>query len=278
MAEPVVLPASASWTIPSGTDQPGWRVRLSYPQGVSGPVPVVVLLDGDFLFLTATEVVRTLQLVGMGEFPAVAVVGVMRDEPDPLVYITTRMRDFTPYEWALTGPFEPDNAMAWMGTGGGPALLDVLERGVLPQVGEHLAAVGLSAGDVAIGGWSLSGLFACWAWLERPDLFAHLLAITPSLWWAEGRMLEQPIAERPSNHRAFVCAGELEEGDVSLVFPQRFAHAEQRQVAAMVRNAERFGRALAAAGVTTAQVTFTGEHHITVQTAALSRGLMHLFA
>lgn len=277
MAQAHVVPNSASWTIPSGDDQPGWRVSLSCPAGASGPVPVVVLLDGDFLFLTATEVARTFQLVTMGEFPPIAVVGVMRDEPDPLVYITTRMRDFTPEEWVLAGPFEPDNAMAWMGTGGGPALLHALEHLVLPQVGEHLAGVGLSVGDVAIGGWSLSGLFACWAWLERPDLFAHLLAITPSLWWSAGKILERPVATRPAGHRAFVCAGEHEEGDVSLVFPQRFAHAEQREYAAMVRNAERFGRSLADAGITVEHVTFTGEHHITVQAAALSRGLKHLF-
>ena len=278
MHEPVSLPGSACWLVPSGTDEPGLRVSLSFPTGtVVGPVPVLVLLDGDFLFLTATEFARTVNLVSLGVFPPVAVVGVMRDETDPLRYVSSRFRDFTPRSWVLPGPFADDNAMTWMGMGGAPRLVSSLEHDVLPVVREYLTSQDLVMGDTAIGGWSLSGLFACWAWRERPDLFAHLLAISPSLWWDDASMLRDPIPTRSGEHRVFVCSGEHEEGDVSKVYPQIFANGPQRELAAMVRNAETFAGMVRRSGADVDDTTFAGEHHITVQSAALARGMRHIF-
>lgn len=278
MAEPIVLPNSTHWTIPSAGDVAGIRVSIAHPPSEhAGPVRGLVLLDGDFLFLTATEFARTLNLVTLGDFPPLVVIGVMRDEPDPMRYISSRFRDFTPQPWTLTGPFTDDNAMVSMGSGGAGDLLTSLDRQVLPQAAEHLATVGLELGDIAIGGWSLSGLFACWAWLERPDLFAHLLAISPSLWWNDASLLTSDVAVRPTTSKVFVCAGEHEEGDVSNVYPQRFAHPAQREMAAMVRNALAFGDMVARTGADIRAVSFSDEHHVTVQAAALARGLVHIF-
>lgn len=278
MSDPFVLPASEQWTTSSETGETGLRVTLAYPSGgAEGEVPVVFLLDGDFLFLTATEFVRTLHLVTMGDFPQVAVVGVMRDEPDPLRYITTRLRDFTPHEWTLTGPFADDNAMAWMGTGGAPSLLRTLEHDVMPEVARRLRARDCRVGEVAVGGWSLSGLFACWAWMERPDLFDHVLSISPSLWWNDAALLDAEYTNRPADNRVFVCAGEHEEGDLERVYPRRFANEQQRDMAAMVTNAVRFAERVRGSGATVDHVTFLDEHHVTVQTAAIARGLRHIF-
>lgn len=278
MSEPVVVPASERWVVSTPSVEPGLRVTLSMPtNATTRPVPVLVVLDGDFMFLSATEFVRTLGLVTLGDFPPVAVVGVMRDETNPFEYLTSRFRDFTPQQWTLHGPFAADNAMAPKGTGGGPQLLNDLIDRVLPLVRERLTKAGHEMGDAAIAGWSLSGLFACWAWLERPDVFPHALGITPSLWWDDASILQRTIGARSENHRLFVCAGEHEEGDVSKVYPQRFANADQRVMAAMVRNAETFGARAAAAGARVQSVTFADEHHVTVRSGALSRGLLHLF-
>lgn len=278
MTAPVALPASAQWTIPAAGDLAGLRVSVAHPATPQeGPTPSLLLLDGDFLFLTATEFARTLNLVTMGDFPPLVVIGVMRDEPDPVRYISSRFRDFTPHPWTLTGPFAEDNAMITMGTGGAASLLSSLEHAVLPRVSEHLATIGMEVSKVAIGGWSLSGLFASWAWLERPDLFAHLLAISPSLWWHDASLLAADFRPRPSEHKAFVCAGEHEEGDVTKVYPQRFANTAQRETAAMVRNALRFGELATSTGAHVRTVSFIDEHHITVQAAAIARGLVHLY-
>lgn len=279
MFEPLTLPSTARWTIPPVGDLSGLRVTVSYPaRGTSSKIPALILLDGDTMFLTATEFVRTVNLVTAGEFPQVAIVGVMRDEPHHMSYVSSRFRDFTPQPWVLPGPFAEDNAITTMGTGGAHNLLESLEREVLPQVRQCLDSVGHTMGEVAIGGWSLSGLFACWAWLERPDLFAHLLAISPSLWWNDAGLLDSPFATRPEGQRAFVCVGENEEGDVTKVYPQRFANAPQRELAAMVTNAATFARMVAEAGATVESLALPDEHHVTVQAVAISRGLRHLYA
>lgn len=278
MVELISLPESARWTIPTEGDGPGLRVSIAVPAASSpSTFPAVVLLDGDFLFLTATEFVRSLHLVTMGDFPPVAVIGIMRDESDPLRYISSRFRDFTPQTWTLTGPFADDNAMAWMGTGGAAAFLNCIENSVLPRVAEHLALSGHQLGRLAVAGWSLSGLFASWAWLERPDLFSDLLAISPSLWWNDASILDRPFLPRPEGHKAFVCAGEHEEGAVDKVYPRRFANAAQREMAAMVRNAATFGVLASQTGADVDAWTFSEEHHVTVQPAALARGLRHIF-
>ena len=278
MTEPVVLPASARWTIPGESATAGLRVSLAMPMTRSKePVRALLVLDGDSLFHTATEFVRTVRHVTMGHFPQVAVIGVVRDEPHGMQYVASRFRDFTPQQWTLTGPFADDNAMATMGTGGATEFLASIEQQVLPQVRTELSASGHDLGEIAIGGWSLSGLFASWAWMQRPDLFPHLLSISPSLWWHDASILDERFGARPSTHKVFVCSGEHEEGDTSKVYPQKFANAAQREMAAMVRNAARFGVLAAATGADVDSVAFPGEHHITVQAAALARGLRHIY-
>ena len=266
MADPFVVPGTDTWT------DGDLHVAVALPRRAKGPVPVLLLLDGHTMFLTAAEHARTVTQVTMGALSPVAVVGVWRDSSDTLDYFSGRFRDFTPHEWVLPGPFAADNAMVRHGTGGASAFLDLLVDRVLPAVRERV-----EVGEVSIGGWSLSGLFAAWAWRERPDVFRHLIAMSPSLWWAHGRMLDEGVPARPGA-RAFISAGEREEGDVALVWPQVFADAEQRELAGMVRNAEAFGRMCAAAGVDTQTVVFPDEHHVTLVPASLSRGLRHLYA
>ena len=279
MAEQVSLTASEKWTVPTGHETGGLRVSLSLPMDAGdGETALLVLLDGDTMFLTATEFARTVRRVTLGELPPVAVLGIMRDAADPVQYVSSRFRDFTPRQWHLPGPFEPDNAFAVHGTGGAPGFLSLIENEVLPGARERLASAGLRVTSAAIGGWSLSGLFASWAWLGRPDLFDHLIAVSPSLWWDDASILDTPFAPRPPGQRVFVCAGEHEEGDVGHVWPRKFGNAEQRELAAMVRNAERFARMATDAGASVDHMTFADEHHVTVQAGAVTRGLRVVFA
>lgn len=278
MTEPVVVPASERWTHPDAAGGAGLRVTLSVPVfREDAPVHVLVVFDGDTMFLTATEFARTIRMVSLGTYPQVAVVGVMRDEPDQLRYISSRFRDFTPQEWHLPGPFEPDNAFAVFGTGGAPALADEVQHAVLPEVQRRLAEHGMTVGETCIAGWSLSGLFASWAWLHRPEVFAHMIAISPSLWWHDASILDAPVTPMSSTRRAFICAGQHEEGDPALVWPPQFANPAQRELAAMVRNAARFASMAADAGADVCHIEYPDEHHITLQAAAITRGLRHVF-
>ena len=266
MTQPFEVPSTDTWM------EGDLHVALATPAHATGPIPLVLLLDGQTMFLTAVEFARTVQLVTMGALPPLAVAAVWRASDHPLEYFSTRFRDFTPYEWVLPEPFADDNAMVQHGTGGAGAFLELLIDRVLPAVRERI-----DTNEVAIGGWSLSGLFAAWAWRERPDVFAHLLAMSPSLWWCNSRMLDEGVPPR-SGSRAFVSAGEYEEGDMAKVWPQLFAHAAQREAAGMVRNAVAYGDLCAAAGVDTLTTVFADEHHVTLVPASLARGLRHLFA
>ena len=187
MADPYLVPGTETWM------EGDLRVVLALPQRSNGPVPVPVLLllDGQSMFLTAAEYARTVTLVTMGSLPPVAVVGVWRDSADPLDYFSTRFRDFTPLDWVLPDPFADDNTMIRHGTGGADSFLELLVDRVLPAVHDRM-----EVSDTSIGGWSLSGLFAAWAWRERPDVFSHLLAMSPSLWWHHGRMLDEGVPAR----------------------------------------------------------------------------------
>ncbi len=266
MADHYVVPGTETWM------EGDLRVALALPQRPNGPVPLLLLLDGQSMFLTAAEYARTVTLVTMGALPPVAVVGVWRDSSDPLDYFSTRFRDFTPFDWVLPEPFADDNTMIRHGTGGADSFLGLLVDRVLPAVHGRM-----EVSETSIGGWSLSGLFAAWAWRERPDVFAHLLAMSPSLWWHHGRMLDEGLPDRTGS-RAFISAGEREEGDMTLVWPQQFADAAQREAAGMVRNAVAFGQLCTDAGVDTQTVVFADEHHVTLVPASLSRGLRHLYA
>ncbi len=272
---PFELAHSHTWTVGSAATGDRYRIDLALPEpGRAGPHPLVVVLDGSAMFLSATEFGRTVARVTAGDLPPMAVVGITCDTPDHLTYLSTRFRDFTPVEWTLHGPFADDMAMVRHGTGGAGAFLRAVVDEVLPAVRAHLD---VDPDRIGICGWSLSGLFASYAWRERPDVFSRLLAISPSLWWGDAVILGEPLPDRPPAHRAFVCAGEHEEGDVSLVWPSRFAHAAQREMAAMVRNARRFGERCTVSGATTETVVFAGEHHVTLQSAALARGLVFLY-
>lgn len=266
MTEPYVVPDTHTWM------HGDLHVALALPGHTRGPVPLVVMLDGRSTFLTAVEYARTVSLITMGALPPMAIAGIWRDSTNIVEYMSTRFRDFTPYEWVLPDPFADDNAMVQHGTGAAAAFLDEIVHHVLPAVRSHV-----DISDVTLGGWSLSGLFAAWAWRERPDVFAHLIAISPSLWWHHARILDEDLPAR-SGARAFISAGECEEGDIARVWPQIFAVDPQRKAAGMVRNAVRFGELCEAAGIDTQTVVFPDEHHVTLMPASIARALQHIHA
>lgn len=70
------------------------------------------------------------------------------------------------------------------------------------------------AADTGIGGSSLGGLFALEAGLARPDRFARVLAMSPSLWWADQELLgrlERAAPPQPSL-RIYLDAGDQSDG------------------------------------------------------------------
>lgn len=266
---------SEQWIHDSDAVDARFRIALTLPlTATTDPVPLLVILDGDTMLLTATETARTMTVSTLGALGPVAMVGITRDTESWPEYFSTRFRDFTPVGWTLPGPFAADNDLVRHGTGGADALIAMIVDEVIPSLGNRVT---VDRGRLGVCGWSLSGLFAAHAWKTRPDVFTDLVAISPSLWWGDEHLLAEPIPPRPTGHRAVITAGEREEGDPALVWPQRFANTEQRELAAMVRNVIRFGEMATAGGADTQTVVFADEHHTSLVPASLSRALIHLY-
>jgi predicted alpha/beta superfamily hydrolase len=89
--------------------------------------------------------------------------------------------------------------------------LDALVATLVPRV--ETAVHG--RGPRVIGGSSLGGLAALQAWLRHPEVFSGAMAMSPSLWFADRRVLrtfERGHAPLPPAGRLYLDAGAREKG------------------------------------------------------------------
>ena len=92
------------------------------------------------------------------------------------LHVTDWNRDLSPWSAPPVFGDEPFGGMA-------KETLDRLEADVLPEIRRRLDREGVSPDlPVCVGGYSLAGLFALWAFYERP-LFAACAAASPSVWF-----------------------------------------------------------------------------------------------
>jgi hypothetical protein len=118
-----VVGGSEEWMVASSHVGDELRVTLFEPvPPVDEPVPLMVLLDGAGLMLSAAEFVRRTRLLSMFTLPPVAVVAVTLHVDDLTEYLSARFRDFTPTVWdppeEVLGPMPLTH-----GTGGAPRML-----------------------------------------------------------------------------------------------------------------------------------------------------------
>lgn len=128
--------------------------------------PVLILLDGDTHFHSASGIIRY-----MGEneqIPEMIVVAVSN---------TNRTRDLTPAK-SKTGIGSNNNAQAFASSGGGDNFLRFLETELLPQIDKDYRTLPYRL----LVGHSLGGLFAVDSFLNQ-SVFNAYLAIDPSLMW-----------------------------------------------------------------------------------------------
>ncbi|HVY47834.1 MAG TPA: alpha/beta hydrolase-fold protein [Minicystis sp.] len=101
------------------------------------------------------------------------------------------------------------------GGGRGRAFLAWVAEGLVPRLAGEL---GLSTRpeDVVIGGSSMGGLAALFAHHEHPARFGGVLAMSPSLWFADGALVEHVrAAPRPWTSRIYLDAGGREGGGMA---------------------------------------------------------------
>ncbi len=205
------------------------RLPRSYGKGAHR-YPVLFVLDPSWNLDHAAATARF--LAANTKMPEMIVVGV--DGGD-------RERDFTPT------------------AGGGAAtsghareFLDAMATQVVPAIDRAYRTAPMRV----LVGHSLAGLFAAWAFVERPALFARVVALDPSLWWDEGAIATD-IARRVTARR--------ERGVLAIAEGQR--QAESRRVADA-----------ATARVQVPILSVSGESHLSMPLRGLYDALLVAFA
>jgi predicted alpha/beta superfamily hydrolase len=155
------------------------RINVYIPPAYSATpgarLPVLYMPDGglaeDFLHIAGLVQV----LSGNGTMRPFVLVGIEN---------THRRRD-------LTGPTQnADDKKIAPAVGGSAAFRRFIRTELMPQV----AARYRTTKETAVVGESLAGLFVVEAFLLEPDLFDSFIAVDPSLWWNDGRLVGDAAA------------------------------------------------------------------------------------
>ncbi|RCK78195.1 MAG: CBM2 domain fused to hydrolase of the alpha/beta superfamily [Candidatus Ozemobacter sibiricus] len=191
--------------LPRSYDDPAARERR---------YPVLYMHDGNNLFDPAQSfggvdwgVDETVdELTRTGELPELIVVGVANT--------AARLEEYTPF---------PDPRH---GGGKGDLYGRFLIEELKPAVDARLRTRP-EAAATALGGSSLGGLISLYLGLKHPEVFGGgLIVMSPSFWWAGGRIIPWAVEQRGAGGRAplWVDIG-LAEGEEALSFCRKFDRA-----------------------------------------------------
>jgi predicted alpha/beta superfamily hydrolase len=166
--------------------------------------PVIYLLDGDGHFYDLVAMTHQLSSVnGNTRCPEMIVVGIPN---------TDRTRDLTPT--AVKKVFG-DTTFSRT-SGGGENFMKFIREELIPYVDEHYPT---SANRTLIG-HSLGGLMTIHALVNHTDLFANYIAIDPSLWWDDQKLMKdgmQALQEKKfENKSLYVAIANTLNDDMSL--------------------------------------------------------------
>lgn len=269
---PVTLP-DAEWfdLAPPGGGAP-WRIFLAHPQGEAPAAgyPALFMLDANAGFATLTEVLRrgAVRPAATGIGPML-LVGIGHPEGDDAR--ARRNFDYT------AGPGAEGSGRP---TGGRDAFLAFIEQVLKPQLGRRFP---LDPARQALFGHSLAGWFTLDVMARDSAAFRSYVAVSPSLWWDEARLLKGLARPRAVPPRLSMMVGEWEQALApwQAARPEAGEMAARRARRAMVDRAQGFAdRARAALGPE-AEVRFerlAGEDHASILPAAMARALRFALA
>lgn len=161
------------------------RLPRGYSEDPSRRYPVLYSIDGgpdqDFELLAG--------VAAEAEFSTTI-------EPFILIGVKTedRYSQLTPDQTRLPIERLRENFGDRLRPGGAVRFRQYLERDVIPWVTARYRT-----DRKIVTAASLGGLFILDTFLERPDMFDDYIALTPSVWWDDGRIVEQ-AAERLARH------------------------------------------------------------------------------
>jgi len=146
--------------------------------------PVIYLLDGRGHFLHTSGI--TDFLAAGGRMPAVIVVAIEN---------TNRTRDLTPEQTIK----DVDEFKNIEGSGGADNFLKFIETELMPEINKTYKPAPYSI----LIGHSFGGLFATYAFLNKPKLFQAYIALSPSLWFNDQDLSKnlKPFFEKYNTER-----------------------------------------------------------------------------
>jgi predicted alpha/beta superfamily hydrolase len=168
--------------------------------------PVLYMHDGQNAFDPATaflgrewhadEVAD--RLVREGRIPPLIIVGIW-NTPD-------RVADYTPDQ----DPDEHRGDRKPQGRGGnGKAYLAWIATELKPMI-DRAYRTRPERTSTAMMGSSLGGIISLAAAEERPETFGRIAAVSPSLWWNGGSVIDRWSARPPAPDRLWICMGDRE--------------------------------------------------------------------
>ena len=187
---PVTLPNTEVRFLDSEQVGVEYELRISLARDYATTTrsyPVVVLLDADYSFAIARNIVE--HLSDRNDLPEAILVGVAYAGPE--AYRMNRTRDYTP-TFVPTGGYGPEYQTV---SGGGPDFQAFLREELVPFL-ERTYRV---SGPRVLVGHSYGGLFATWTALTAPGLFDGFVVVSPSLWYDDWMIFD--LEERLSAER-----------------------------------------------------------------------------
>ncbi len=170
----VTLDQTLEWTM-QNEQGAVYRILISKPEGevpYSGGYPVIYVLDGNAYFASLHEAKRAQE-----QFRQAIIVGIAYPGEAPHNFLR-RSYDLSPP--VAEEQNEPPQ-------GGQDELLDFIEHSLMPAIAERFP---VDANHQSLYGHSFGGMFAIYALFTRPDLFNHIVAASPSLWWNNSYLLK----------------------------------------------------------------------------------------
>ncbi|EIT77322.1 hypothetical protein AFCA_010423 [Aspergillus flavus] len=176
----------AAWEVLTGTEAT-YLVEVSWPlswreTNVSAVANVIFAVDGNAMFLTATDVARRQASLNPNK-PGTIVVGIGY----PLkasVYSPQRSLDLTPPCDHYTPPEGPDGNPRPEPYGGADWFLSFINNIVRPFVASSIFP-NVKFARTALFGHSYGGLFVLNTLFTQPTSFDTYIAASPSIWWNE---------------------------------------------------------------------------------------------
>ena len=171
----------------SADGQRQYRVRVALPtrEAPAQGFPVAYLLDGNAA-LMETDAALLARLADAPRPPVIAYIAYdndLRIDPDKRAF------DYTPRRPG--GDDAQRDAVGARRNGGADAFLALIEGHIAPRV-EAMARIDPSTR--ALWGHSYGGVFVLHALFARPQAFDVYAAADPSLWWGNGRLLQEEVA------------------------------------------------------------------------------------